>query len=165
MFSREWNALEPNLKRLISQYQQEQPMRLGDLATELNLIVKSSTLPVGISGEIKPSTEARAGFIIRVNRHEHKNRQRFTLAHELAHYFLHRDDIGAGLQDNALYRSHLSDKREAEANRLAADILMPWTVIEEKLKQYKHLPISERIDMIANDLGVSTTALNIRLGN
>lgn len=164
MFSREWETLSDNIKQLIQRYQQEQPIRLGALAEELELVVKSSTLPVGISGEIKPSSEAGAGFIIRVNRHEHKNRQRFTLAHELAHYFLHQDDIGEGVQDNVLYRSHLSDKREAEANRLAADILMPWNVIEEKLRQYANLNLEERIEKIASDLELSTTAVGIRLG-
>ncbi|OFW88501.1 MAG: hypothetical protein A3J37_07385 [Alphaproteobacteria bacterium RIFCSPHIGHO2_12_FULL_45_9] len=164
MFSREWNQLDETTKQLIKRYQLEQPMRLGELGAELGLIVKSATLPVGISGEIKPDEEANAGFIIRVNRHEHKNRQRFTLAHELAHYFLHRSEIGSGIQDNVLYRSQLTDKREAEANRLAADILMPWEIIEEKLKQYRNDDIEERVDKIATELGVSTTALNIRLG-
>lgn len=164
MFSREWNQLDENIKQLIKRYQLEQPIRLGELGTELGLIVKSATLPVGISGEIKPDEDANAGFIIRVNRHEHKNRQRFTLAHELAHYFLHRNEIGNGIQDNVLYRSQLTDKREAEANRLAADILMPWEIIEERLKQYKNDDLEERVEKIAAELGVSTTALNIRLG-
>lgn len=164
MNSREWERLSPEVKDLINRYQNMQPIPLGKLASELGVLVKSSTLPVGISGEIKPDTDSGSGYIIRVNRHENKSRQRFTLAHELAHFLLHRDDIGNGVQDSVLYRSRLSDKREAEANRLAADILMPWSILQEKLKLYQKCSADQKIQKIAEDLGVSTTALEIRLG-
>ena len=66
--------------------------------------------------------------------------------------------------DDILYRSGLPDIKETEANRLAADILMPWGIIEGRLKVYKNLDMESRIQKIADDLGASTTAMEIRLG-
>jgi Zn-dependent peptidase ImmA (M78 family) len=164
MHSHEWKRLPDNIKQIIERYQGEQPMRVGALAQELGVVVKISSLSVGISGEIRPFGERGADFIIRVNRHEHKNRRRFTLAHELSHFLLHPEKIGEGIADNVLYRSRLSNQTEAAANRLAADILMPWNVIQEKLAEYSDFDVEDRIEKIATDLGVSTIALNIRLG-
>lgn len=164
MHSHEWKGLSENIKQIIERYQGEQPMRIGALAQELGVVVKVSSLSVGISGEIRPIDRPGADFIIRVNRHEHKNRQRFTIAHELSHFLLHLDKIGEGIADNGLYRSQLSSQIEAEANKLAADILMPWNVIQEKLAEYSNFDVEDRIEKIATDLGVSTIALNIRLG-
>ena len=92
-------------------------------------------------------------------------RQRFTLAHEIGHMLLHRDRIGDGIVDDILYRSSLSDTLEAQANRLAADILMPYPLIMEKLHEYEDIVDEERkYESVARDLEVSTTALKIRLG-
>lgn len=162
MNSHEWQGLPKEVRGLIEEYQRQQPMKLGELARRLGLVVKSATLDPGISGEIKKYSDADAGYIIRVNRHESKARQRFTLAHEIAHYLLHKDQIGDGIEDDVLYRA-LSNTVEAQANRLAADIIMPWYVVKNLLKQYEDFSLEEKIEKIAGDLGVSTTAMEIRL--
>ncbi|HCM3005245.1 TPA: ImmA/IrrE family metallo-endopeptidase, partial [Klebsiella pneumoniae] len=94
-------------------------------------------------------------------------RQRFTLAHEIAHFLLHRDRIGDGITDDILYRSKLSDFMEVQANRLAADILMPGHLLEKKLlelTQTVELRDEQKIERLAEVAGVSTTAIKIRLG-
>src|SRR5690606_15966338 len=102
--------------------------------------------------------------VIRVNRHDVKERQRFTLAHEIAHFLLHRDQIGEGITDDILYRSSLSDAKEAQANRLAADIVMPWTLIQRSLETYTDLKLEQKIERLAQEAEISTTAIKIRLG-
>ena len=134
---------------------------VGNIAKELGITVKMATLPATISGEIK---EDDGKYIIRVNRHDVKERQRFTLAHEIAHFLLHKDRIGDGISDDVLYRSKLSDFMEIQANRLAADILMPWDLIQPKLTEYSQMRNEERFEKIASDAQVSTTAIKIRLG-
>lgn len=101
---------------------------------------------------------------IRINRHDVKERQRFTLAHEIAHFLLHRDKIGDGITDDVLYRSGLSDAQEAQANRLAADIVMPWGLIQNRLESYADLKPEQKIERLAADTEISTTAIKIRLG-
>ncbi|WP_244665103.1 ImmA/IrrE family metallo-endopeptidase [Candidatus Symbiopectobacterium sp. 'North America'] len=108
--------------------------------------------------------EEDGNVVIRVNRHDVKERQRFTLAHEIAHFLLHRDRIGDGITDDILYRSKLSDFMEVQANRLAADILMPGHLIQPKLKEFTELRDEEKYKKLADMAEVSTTAIKIRLG-
>ena len=159
--SNEWNDLSDSQLETIKKYQKEFPIKVGAIAKELGIIVKKATLSAGISGEIKEEGDS---VVIRVNRHDVKQRQRFTVAHEIAHFLLHRDEIGDGITDDVLYRSSLSDEMEAQANRLAADIIMPWKLIENSLKPLQGKKIEEKIEIIAYEAEVSTTAMKIRFG-
>jgi len=161
--SREWNQLDPAIRRRIEQFQGMAPVRLPDLARELGVPVKAATLAPGISGEIRP--DGRHGFIIRVNRHDAHVRQRFTVAHELAHFLLHSANIGDGIEDDVLYRSALSDRREQEANRLAADILMPDQLVQNERDTARADGIEDIVLHLADRFGVSEAAMRIKLGN
>lgn len=150
-----------DINSFISEFHFELPVKVGKIASELGLKIKVSTLQNGISGEIRKDGDS---YIIKVNRHDTKERQRFTIAHEISHYLLHKELIGDGIIDDALYRSKLSDKLEAEANKLAAEILMPWSQMKvkiEELDNLKHEPLYEELSSIFE---VSTTAIKIRLG-
>lgn len=163
--SREWEKLSEGRRSLIEHSQTEEKVPLGEIAKNLGLTVRLSTLPANVSGEIRPDPtgQSPAGFIIRINRHESKARQRFTLAHEISHYLLHEQSIGSGIADNVLYRSSLSNKQEAEANRLAADLIMPWSTLKSQVRNRSELDDS-KLEEIANRLGVSKVALKIRFG-
>jgi Zn-dependent peptidase ImmA (M78 family) len=160
--SREWILLTPNEQNLIELNQQSLPIKVGKIAKDLGVNVKASTLEMRISGEIKRIDDGK--YEIRVNRHDTKYRQRFTVAHEIAHYLIHRDRIGDGIVDDILYRSTLSDMLEAQANRLAADILMPMDLILDCLENFDNLKNEEKYEKVAEVAEVSTTALKIRLG-
>jgi Zn-dependent peptidase ImmA (M78 family) len=159
--SSEWLTLTPEQRAIIKKYQSSFPIPLGSIAKEFGVIVKKATLAATISGEIREENDT---FIIRINRHDVKERQRFTLAHEIAHFLLHKDRIGDGISDDILYRSKLSDFMEVQANRLAADILMPWDLVQKKLSEYTGLKNEEKFEKLANEAQVSTTAIKIRLG-
>lgn len=159
----EWMRLDDWQRQLIENHQAEFPIKIGAIATELGIVVKRSTLQAGISGEIRKSNGVTE---IKINRHDVIERQRFTLAHEIAHFLLHSDRIdGDGIVDDVLYRSRLSDELEAQANRLAADIIMPMSLIQLKLQEKGGGKLTEQqIEEIAQDAQVSKTALKIRLG-
>jgi len=143
---------------VIARHQAAFPVKVGSIASDLGIKVLVSDLPLAVSGKL--SKNAQTGeWEIRVNRHEHKNRQRFTIAHEIAHYLLHRSEIGNELVDDTFYRSGLSERRETEANKLAAEILMPWPLIRN-LMQAGHTQSTD----LADKLGVSEAAMHIRLG-
>lgn len=137
------------------------PVKLAQIAARLGVTIKASTLAAGISGEIRPVGNS---YEIKVNRHDSTGRQRFTVAHELAHYLLHRDQIGDGLRDDVLYRSSLSDAREAEANRLAAQILMPKQAVRRAVEDYEGDP-DHLCANLAQSFGVSEAAMRIRIDN
>ena len=131
---------------------------MSAIARELGLeIYADDKMPDHISGMI---TNDEDGYFVVINSHHHPNRQRFTVAHEIAHFVLHRDAIGNGITDNRLFRSHLSSRQETQANQLAADILMPWDLIHELLESKP----DASAQWLAQELRVSMSALAIRLG-
>lgn len=160
-FSREWGRIGVENQTIISAAQSVLPVKVGVIAKGLGLTLKKASLAAGISGEIRNND---GSFFIRVNRHDASTRQRFTVAHEIAHYLLHRELIGDGIVDDILYRSSLSDSLEAEANRLAADIVMPWSLLNNFFLIHKALPVEQRIEKLAFAADISVTAIKIRLG-
>ena len=132
------------------------PVDLDAMARALGIEVASDhALPDDISGKI----ERVAGrFRITINGNHAAPRQRFTLAHELAHYLLHRDLIGDGITDNVRYRSNLRDDVETQANGFAAELLMPAALVRAEWRGgLKHIAgIAQRFD-------VSYEAAKIRL--
>ncbi|RJG54299.1 ImmA/IrrE family metallo-endopeptidase [Sphingobium terrigena] len=159
--SREWSNLPAKLRAAVEQHQAEAPVDLAALARGFGLSVKAATLAPGISGEIRPEGNS---FVIRVNRHDAAVRQRFTVAHEIAHFLLHQSEIGKGITDDVLYRSSLSGKIEAEANRLAADILMPDHLVQRIKANSEVLNINDIPLHLSKRFGVSESAMKIKLG-
>lgn len=130
------------------------------IANDLGIKVYTATLHKDISGAIRKED---GQYVILINRSEGKYRQRFTIAHEIAHFVLHYDSIDNELKDikveePIMYRSRLSNDLERQANKLAAEILMPFDLIN---KHYKDG--IEDVSDIAEHLEVSKTALDIRL--
>lgn len=162
--SGEWTRVKADERQVVLPYLEHVPVKVGAIARALGLEVKSATLRPRISGQLQRSELSKSGFRIRVNRHEAPTRQRFTIAHEIAHYLLHRDHIGDGIEDTILYRSSLSDAREAEANRLAAQILMPERSVHRILREVG-AGLDPRIaKVLAEKFQVSESAMSIRLG-
>lgn len=164
MISREWHSLSQAERENITAHQLDAPVSLLNIARSLGLSIRAATLPAGISGEIRPDTEVAGSYVIRVNRHDSKRRQRFTVAHEIAHYLLHRDMIGAGITDDVLYRSNVSNTQEAQANRLAADILVPHELLVQWVETAKALNISDTVSYLADRFEVSEASMRIKLG-
>jgi Zn-dependent peptidase ImmA (M78 family) len=163
--AREWEQVQQDQRETIEAHQETAPVKLSAIAKALGLRVKASTLDPGISGEIRPDKENEGGYLIRVNRHDSARRQRFTVAHEIAHFLLHREQIGTGVVDDVLYRSKtLSDRREAEANRLASYILMPTTLVQERLSNARAIGVDDVVAYMADQFEVSEAAMKIKLG-
>ena len=149
--------------QVIAKYQETAPVDVIAIAKELGLNVwRMHSLPPSISGKIfRDSLNGGAsGFSIAVNASEGPLRQRFTIAHEIAHFILHRAQLEAGdLIDDTMYRSGLSTAEEVAANRLAAQILMPMELIQTLISQ----GVNE-VPSLAARFQVSQAAMKIRLG-
>lgn len=114
---------------IIDRFQRTYPVDIRDMARALGLRIKEQELPDNISGKIE--RDWGDSYLITVNSRHSETRKRFTIAHEIAHYVLHRDLIGDGIVDNALYRDNrIGDIRERQANRYAATLLMPKTLVQ-----------------------------------
>lgn len=160
-YSFEWNSLKDFQRQIILQHQASFPVAVGAIAKDFGITVMKSTMPGSISGEIR---ETEGKVTIKVNRHDVKERQRFTIAHEIAHFLLHRDRLANGITDDVLYRSGLTDDLERQANRLAADIIMPYNLIQVALANLNSLQAEEKLKNISELAQVSLAAVRIRLG-
>lgn len=146
---------------IIARHQMTPPVNVTAIARALGLNVwEMHNLAEGISGKIflDPLNGGKSGYSIGVKATESYRRKRFTVAHEIAHFILHRSKIGDELADDAMYRSGLSTHEEAQANQLAADILMPRRLI----KQLQEKGLSD-VGVLANTLEVSEPAMRVRL--
>lgn len=79
--------------------------------------------------------------VIGVNSLHHPNRQRFTIAHECGHLMLHKGkDVHIDRSFRVNRRDQVSsqaiDPEEIEANRFAAELLMPHEIIMSDLVAY-----------------------------
>jgi len=144
---------------VIRRFQTEAPVNVVALSKALGLRVFSESFAQNISGKLYRDSGSTAGWSISVQSGEPSYRQRFTIAHELGHFVLHRDGLTRDLEDDTFYRSGLPHWQETEANAFAADVLMPWNLIRELTDAGVLTPAG-----LANALEVSVTAMNIRLG-
>jgi len=114
--------------------------------------------------------------VIGLNISHSRTRQRFTLAHELGHFLMHKtsgghlhvDDKDFFVKFRDKNSQHGSDQQETEANAFAAELLMPANFLERDVRRLKDgVSISDEkaIRAMANRYGVSLQALLFRLGN
>lgn len=144
-------------KDTISAFQRTPPVDVVGLADALGVSVWESTKLKNASGKLfrDPRYGGPSGYAILVNQSDPLVRKRFTIAHEIAHFLLHVGDVQGGtITDDEFYRSGLTSTQEAEANRLAAEILMPSHLI----KDADYTPAKE----LAARLQVSELAMTIR---
>lgn len=103
--------------------------------------------------------------LIGVSTSESPVRQRFTLAHELGHFFLHPNkDAFVDYRDNK--KGVMRTPREKEANMFAAALLMPRQVL---LKDFKTIAkggfSDDELSTLARRYDVSEDAMRFRLMN
>lgn len=128
------------------------PLDVEALASSIGVKVEFLPLPDDVSGFLQRHDNQ---WVIGINAFHHKNRQRFTLAHELGHYFLHRDR--GEFVDKALFRSETEqDALEYDANKFASILLMPEEAFRQATQRHKNL------EEVAEHFGVSKAAARYR---
>lgn len=145
---------------IIKQHQQNIPVQTVDIANALGIKVFSVPgWPDDLSGMVRKNVDSEGGFDIFVNQNHPEKRRRFTIAHEIGHVILHPHLIGDGITDDALLRSGLSNAVEAQANRFAADILMPRDKLNECIQGGM-----TSVPELARHFNVSEQSMAIRVG-
>lgn len=155
------------------------PVPVEKIAGEYAEIV-FETMPDDISGMLVPlpSHSRRQHWVIVVNATHAKVRQRFTIAHELAHILLHKytsphadGRVIVRFRDENSSRG--SNYEEIEANRFAAELLMPERTIRSLAARSK-IDLADANDdskavfemiRLANRFQVSMQALSLRMAN
>ncbi|MFC7050389.1 ImmA/IrrE family metallo-endopeptidase [Emcibacter nanhaiensis] len=124
-----------------------------------SLNVKTHYEEMGSDNDLSGYIEKRHnGWHIGVNKYEVPGRQRFTLAHELAHLLFHRQIIQGRFEEAIkLFRSGDNTKHiEMEANAFAAELLMPSSRFRELWQS------DTSLDEISNAFAVSRYAAEFR---
>jgi len=130
------------------------PFDVNAIAEKFGIKIQSINMEDDLSG-ILSKTE-QGGWVIQVNEKHHSNRQRYTIAHELGHFCLHRH-LQTTFEDQIFFRGVESCKKEWQANEFASAILMP----EDEFRAMVRLGKND-IEGLAQEFEVSTLALRIR---
>lgn len=154
-------------RRLLQQHNiVSPPVPVDELVRQLGVQLVYHEFEDDVSGLLIQEDDSS---IIAANVKHHENRQRFTLAHELAHFVLHKSEAIVFVDNLSVhFRSGASSKRadlrEAEANHFAACLLMPSTFLKQDLS-HTQIDVSdeEAVKKLARKYRVSVQALTIRL--
>ena len=136
------------------------------ISTYLNVDIKSENLDLDISGLFILKGEKA---YIRFNKEENETRQRFTIAHELGHFILHKNSkpLFVEKSEKVMYRNLDSStgeiKKEREANAFAASLLMPKKFILSEINAIP--PYETIISYLSKRFKVSEQAMSFRLAN
>jgi Zn-dependent peptidase ImmA (M78 family) len=133
------------------------PLDVKAIANKFGIEIQYIDMEEDLSG-ILSKTE-QGGWVMQVNNKHHLNRQRYTIAHELGHFCLHKH-FKSVFEDQIFFRGVETCKEERQANEFASAILMPEDKFREIVRSGKN-----NIEDVAQEFGVSTLALRIRAKN
>ena len=119
------------------------------------ILKKDNELSSSVSGYLKMIDKK---WIIGVNAKHHPKRQRFTIAHEFAHYCLHKDDRGSFIDEEIYFRKSNDSSIEFNADRFASEILMPEDLFKDAIVTKGITKIKE----LSNIFNVSVMAIELR---
>jgi Zn-dependent peptidase ImmA (M78 family) len=155
--------------RMIRVAQKNVPVNLTELGNSMSnyFEIVLEKLSGNESGKIE-FIEKTGKYKITINKKSHSHRQYFAVAHELGHYFLHKDYIQnkkAILEYGDL--SHIKDKQERidllkmerEAQQFAGELLMPANHF------IAFANMGKTISEIAKEFLVSEAAASVRANN
>jgi Zn-dependent peptidase ImmA (M78 family) len=148
---------------VLREFKWSPPSKVEEAIRTLGIQYVEEPMEPGQSGFF---ARTRNGYRIGVNSDDGPQRRRFTAAHELGHFVLHRDLLETGqhldrLFDRSRYdnpSAPFSYSHEVQANNFAAEFLMPANMVAQAFRECGGL-----VDKIAERFRVSRRAAEIRL--
>lgn len=135
-----------------------------ELAKKLNIEItydrmldEQGNVDIDISGYIEciKMDDGKCKFKMHINDYHSENRQKFTIAHEIGHFLMHKDILNnEQINDNSLFRDGSFNDIEQDANSFASEILMPEADVkkliqEENIRNIKELSLKFNVSMSA----------------
>lgn len=142
------------------------PIDVESIVRNLCIELRAFNFDDGISGAMVIKNGVPS---IGYNSTEPEVRNRFTIAHELGHYILHKDqELFVDTDFKVMLRSNNIDsyqqRQEREANEFAACLLMPEDLLRREIALVDlNLREEEIIEQLAAEFNVSTIAMSIRI--
>lgn len=159
--------MKPNYKQVIELTRQIlADNRIQTPPVPIKLITENFGLAIGAI-DFQEDASRVAGLIdlknslIVVNGDDSPQRQAFTVAHELGHYLLHRDEVKKEGNVNIMFRGPIGkvddDWMEQEANCFAANLLVPDDLLQ------KYIEVTADQNKLSKIFGVSKDVIGFRL--
>ena len=164
-------SIEVRASKLANKYSSTKiSVDVKQVAKKLNIELRETSFKRNISGILY--IEKGKG-VIGYNKNESEVRQRFTIAHEIGHYLLHRLDREIFYEKEfKLYRNSKSstgeEEMEREANAFAAALLMPKDRLQKEIEKIHFDFVSDKDEMLeklAKSFKVSNQAMMYRILN
>ena len=145
----------------------EAPVPVEEIARKLGAQITYESFEGEISGMLYRD---QGTTVIGVNSRHAPTRQRFTVAHEIGHFLIHKGQpvfIDRFVRVN--WRDGESSREEVQANAFAAELLMPRDItraaVERALYRRRDFTPQELVGVLAKRFEVSTAAMQYRLIN
>ena len=145
------------------------PVPVDAIARAMGLDVRYSPTTDDVSGALIRNGKSA---VIAVNSAQHENRQRFTIAHEIGHFILHKRAQRHFDEDFRIdYRNSVSseatERDEIQANIFAAALLMPEKFLRRDILRMEadESDSDHVIQLLALRYKVSSRAMELRLLN
>lgn len=147
---------------------------LQKTASKEGIVVEVAADLKDISGVL--FKDEQGGWKILLNKEDSLTRKLFTFAHELGHYFLHKDKNSKFIDSqfgtvcyNRIEETKYQDL-ELEANEFAGILIMPQSIVDKEIGILKKKLGTDTIDskfiaILANHFKVSPIAMLTRLKN
>ena len=137
------------------------PVDVVKIAKLNSIKVYEGNLDKNVSGAIRYNKEKNY-FEILVNKNDTRQRKRFTIAHEIGHFFLHKEILMSDeIHIDIMYRMPNEDeeqkRREKDVDYFAGALLMNKTLLT---KMYNE---NNTITELAEIFDVSVSAMTVRL--
>lgn len=135
--------------------------RLLKIASDNQIGIYSGNL-FEMSGALRKKDEKWSIF---VNASDSQQRQLFTIAHELGHFFVHRDQCDEFVDGQLVSRTEQEKygTLELEANEFAGNLIMPESEVRNRVAT--DAITLKTVKKLAEGFGVSTLAMTTRLKN
>lgn len=158
-------SIENETVKLLNATGQVKPaIDLKIIAERLNIKITKRSLGKELSGVLVLKANES---VIGVDSSQSTVRQRFTVAHEIGHFILHRRLRTTFIDEKIVFtRGLLRNKQEIEANAYAAALLMPAPLLRKSISRFKSEALDEdHLEMLAKEYKVSQIAMTYRLMN
>lgn len=124
------------------------------VAESKNIRLEYIPMESSISGYLR---QENGEWIIGVNSIHNPKRQRFTIAHELGHFYMHKDK-NVDFEDTTFFRNTDNSSIEYSANEFAANLLMPEDSIRKAIQTG-----TKNIEDLSSQFNVSIAAIKYRV--
>jgi len=154
--------------KILDRFGHSIPVDVESIVRAHNLKIKAEALEESVSGMLVIKDD---GGVVAVNESHHRNRRRFTIAHELGHFVLHGNSARVFIDAGPVfYRDEAAADgtriQEIQANTFAAELLMPESAVVDIFRKQPLDPHDEAaVRRMAARFEVSAQALTLRLIN